>query len=168
MFERFRHNYRDARLRRDLLRHSTAWKDVGALRHAALESWHGHERNPWARYGARRQELIDEIGPIVFANTSLRRVARDLGLSRLDLAEAYRRLIRHSSRPWAVQPYHLPTALMLLPAWLEAVGALYLAGSLEAGVAELEEALIAMDGTYPLSVIEPLVLSGRLAHAQTA
>ena len=54
---------------------------------------------------------------------------------------------------------------MLLPAWLEAVGALYLSGRLEARVEKLEEALIAMDSTYPLSVLEPLVFSNELAYA---
>ncbi len=167
MLERLRQNRRDARLRRDLLRQSRDWKDLGTFRQAAFEAWRSGASNPWKSYGARRRELIEQIASIVFSNASLREVASDLGMSRLDVAEAYRKLIRHSSRPWAVQPYHLPTALMLLPAWLEAVGALYLAGELDKGVADLENALITMDGTYPLSVIEPLVFSGRLAHAQT-
>ncbi len=168
MLQGIRHSYRDARLRRALLRQSREWRELDALRRAAVEGSGGCRRDAWLRYGERRAELVDRAASIVFANTSLREVASDLGLSRIDVAHAYRRLIRFSRRPWALEPHHLPTALVLLPDWLEAVGALYLAGDLEKGVAGLEDALIAMDGTYPLSVIEPLVFSGRLIHTQTA
>lgn len=164
MLEKLRNGYRDARVRRDLLEQSRAWKRIGDLRTSGFERWRSREQDPWHEYRLHRAELVERIATLVEDNAPLRRVARDLGLSRLDLVEAYRKLIRYSVRPWALQPLHLPTALMMQPAWLEAVGALYLSGGLERGAAGLEDALIAMDGTYPLSVLERLMLSGRLAH----
>jgi hypothetical protein len=166
MFEKLRNGYRDARIRDDLMAQSQVWREMGDLRNSAFERWQERADDPWNEYRSRRAEIIERIATLVERNPPLRTVARDLGLSSLDLIEAYRKLIRHSVRPWASAPLHLPTALMLQPAWLEAVGALYLSGGLEARAGELEEALIALDGTFPLTVLEPLVLSGRLAYAE--
>ena len=163
MLERLRNRFQDARLRRDLHRQSAAWLDLGGLLGDTTR-----REDAWEIYSVRRRELVDEIVPLVVSNAPLGRVVRDLGLSRMDLREAYRSLVRHSSRPWALEPGHLPTMLMLQPAWLEAVGALYLAGRLEGHVGDLEEALIATDDTYPLSVLEVLVLPGWLVNARTA
>jgi hypothetical protein len=164
VIDRLRNGYRDARLRRDLHRQSQAWRELGELRSTGFDRWKGRQDDPWHEYRARRAELVGRIAGLVERNPPLAAVARDLGLSDLDLVEVYRKLVRLTVRPWAVQPFHLPSALMLQPAWLEAVGALYLSGGLEAGAGSLEEALIAMDGTYPLRVLEPLVLSGRLVY----
>ena len=165
MFERNRSSYRDARVRKALLRHSAAWKELGELRLEASERWQRGDRNPWIQYRVRRSELVSRLPKIIRRTAPLREVARDLRLTDADLVAAYRTVLRHSRRPLAMPLHHTPTALMLLPVWLEAVGALYLSGRLELEVEKLEDALIAMDSTYPLLVLEPLVFSGELAYA---
>lgn len=162
---RLRSSYRDAAVQRRLLQHSQAWKELGEFRLRAFERWQDHDADAWIGYKVRRSELVSEVVKLIRRTAPLREVVRDLGLADADMVAAYRILLRHSLRPFAMPRYHTPTALMLLPAWLEAVGALYLSGLLSKEAERLEKAVISMDSTYPLSVLEPLVLSGELAHA---
>ena len=166
MLRKLRSSYREAGVRRALRRQSKAWEELGGQRDDAFLRFQSHDPAAWFDYRERRAALTNSVAKIIRRTAALREVARDLALSDDDLSQAYRIVLRRSRRPFAIRPYHTPTALMLLPVWLEAVGALYISGCLDGEAEKLEEALISADTTYPLSVLEPLIFSGELVYGQ--
>ena len=164
MLERIRQRYKETQVRSVLMRHSQRWWQLGASRQTAFEQWNRGDDDPWTEYLDLRNGLIARIAWLVRVTPPLRDVARDLEMHEAELVAAYSILVRRCRRPSAVQPYHLPTALMLLPSWLEVVCALYKAGRLEEEAADLETALIELDQDSPLLDQRVTATSNRLAN----
>lgn len=152
-------HYRDTRARRALGQQSRRWERLSEIRATAFERWSGGEEDPWLEYRDRRNGVLARIAWLVRTTPSTREVARSLEIHDTELVAAYSIVVRRCQRPSAAQPYHLPTALMLLPIWLEAVCTLYRQDRLDDELPALERAFIDLDNTYPLSVVEPLLFS---------
>ena len=156
-------HYRDTRVRRALRQQTRRWDRLSEIRGRAFERWRAGENDPWVEYRDRRNGVLARIVWLIRTTPSTREVARNLAIHDTELVAAYSIVVRRCQCPSAARPYHLPTALMLLPIWLETVCTLYREGRLDDELPALERAFIELDNTYPLSIVEPPLFSRQLA-----